>query len=120
MNNSLKGALLSGLAFPGVGQIFLKHYKRGIALIITTSVSLLVFVVKAMQHALTILENTIAQGGEINMRAISSAAAQASTTSESLLFKLLWLLMLFCWIIGVVDAYRIGKRKDIEERMTTG
>jgi hypothetical protein len=58
MNNSLKGALLSGLAFPGVGQIFLKRYKRGIALIITASVSLLVFVVKAMQHAHTILENT--------------------------------------------------------------
>lgn len=32
MNNSLKGALLSGVVFPGLGQIILKHYKRGIAL----------------------------------------------------------------------------------------
>lgn len=120
MNNALKGALLSGLAFPGVGQIFLRHYKRGIALIITASISLLVFVVKAMQLAYAILENTIAQGGEIDMQAISNAAAQASTASESLLFKLLLSLMIFCWIIGVVDAYRIGKRKDIEKRMTAG
>ena len=42
MNNSLKGALLSGLVFPGLGQIILKHHTRGIAFIIIVSVSLFV------------------------------------------------------------------------------
>ena len=31
MRKSLKGALLSGLVFPGYGQFVLKHYMRGIA-----------------------------------------------------------------------------------------
>ena len=39
MKNSLKGALLSGLVFPGLGQVVLKHYKRGFALMLTVSVS---------------------------------------------------------------------------------
>ena len=55
MNNALKGALLSGLVFPGLGQVNLKHYKRGIALMLIVSISLLVIVVKAVLQALTIL-----------------------------------------------------------------
>ena len=119
MNNSLKGALLSGLIFPGVGQIVLKHYKRGAVIMLTVLVSLSVVVVKAVQHALAILEKIESDGGAISMSTISNAATQASTTSGSLTFNLLLLLVILCWIIGVVDAYRIGKKKDIEEGSTS-
>lgn len=117
MNNSLRGALLSGLVFPGLGQVILKHYKRGIALMLIVLASLLVIIAQAVQQALTILEKTESEGGAIDMSTISKAATQASTTSESLIFKLLLLLIIFCWIIGVVDAYLSGRRKDIEGRL---
>ena len=119
MNNSLKGALLSGLLFPGLGQVFLKHYKRGIALMLTVLVSLLVIVVEAVQKAFTILEKIESEGGTIDMNSISNAATQASTTSGSLIFSFALLLIIFCWIIGVVDAYRIGKKKDMEQQSTS-
>ncbi len=119
MNNSLKGALLSGVVFPGLGQIILKHYKRGIALMLTVLVSLLVIVVKAVQQALTILEKINSEGGTINMSTISNIATQASTTLDSLIFNFVLLLMIFCWVIGVVDAYIIGKKKDLEEQSTS-
>ncbi len=119
MNNSLKGALLSGVVFPGLGQIILKHYKRGIALMLTVLASLLVIVVKAVQQALTILEKINSEGGTINMSTISNIATQASTTFDSLIFNFVLLLMIFCWVIGVVDAYRIGKKKDLEEQSTS-
>lgn len=118
MNNSLKGAFLSGVVFPGLGQIILKHYKRGIALMLTVLASLLVIVVKAVQQALTILEKINSEGGTINMSTISNIATQASTTFDSLIFNFVLLLMIFCWVIGVVDAYRIGKKKDLEEQST--
>lgn len=118
MNNSLKGAFLSGAVFPGLGQIILKHYKRGIALMLTVLASLLVIVVKAVQQALTILEKINSEGGTINMSTISNIATQASTTFDSLIFNFVLLLMIFCWVIGVVDAYRIGKKKDLEEQST--
>jgi len=119
MNNSLKGALLSGVVFPGLGQIILKHYKRGIALMLTVLASLLVIVVKAVQQALTILEKINSEGGTINMSTISNIATQASTTFDSLIFNFVLLLMIFCWVIGVVDAYIIGKKKDLEEQSTS-
>jgi hypothetical protein len=105
-----KGTLLSGLIFPGLGQIVLKHYKRGAVIMLTVLVSLSVVVVKAVQHALAILEKIESEGGAISMSTISNAATQASTTSVSLTFNLILLLIILCWIIGVVDAYRIGKK----------
>jgi len=116
MNNSLKGALLSGLVFPGLGQVMLKHYKRGAVLMLAITATLAVLI-KAVQQAFTILEKIESESGVIDMSTISSAATQASTTSDSLIFKLLLWLIIFCWVIGVVDAYRIGRKKDIEGRL---
>jgi ATP/ADP translocase len=79
-----------------------------------------VVIVIAVQNALAILEKIGSEGGAISMSTIWKAATQASTASESLIFKLLLLLIIFCWIIGAVDAYRIGKKKDIEEREGKG
>jgi hypothetical protein len=114
MNNSLKGALLSGLVFPGLGQVVLRHYRRGIAFIVTVSIILLVIVVKTVQHAFTILEKIQTEGGVLSMNAIMNAVTQASTLSESLTLNLLLFLLIFIWIIGVVDGYRVGKKKDKE------
>jgi hypothetical protein len=118
MNNSLKGALLSGLVFPGLGQIVLKHYKRGAIIMLTVLVSMSVIIIEAVQKAFTILEKIGSEGGTIDMNTISTAATQASTTSDNLLFSFALLLIIFCWIIGVVDAFRIGKKKDIEQQFT--
>ncbi|MEE9259604.1 MAG: hypothetical protein V3U40_00650 [Candidatus Scalindua sediminis] len=115
MKNSLKGAFLSGLIFPGLGQIVLKRYKRGAVIMLMVLVCMSVFVVKVVQHALGILEKIESQGGAISMSTISNAATQASTTSGNLTLNIVLLLVILCWIIGVVDAYRIGKIKDIEE-----
>ena len=48
MNNSLKGALLSGLVFPGLGQIMLKHYKRGFVLMLAITATLMAVLIKRM------------------------------------------------------------------------
>jgi len=119
MNNSLKGAFLSGLVFPGLGQVVLKHYKRGVVIMLTVLVSSSVIVIEAVQKAFTILEKIESEGGTIDMNTISNAATQASTTSDSLIFSFALLLILFCWIIGVVDAFRIGKKKDMEQQSTS-
>lgn len=81
--------------------------------------SLSVVIVKAVQHALAILEKIESKGGAISMNTILDATTQASSASGSPTFNLALLLVIVCWIIGVVDAYRIGKKKDIEEGSTS-
>ena len=119
MKHSLRGALLSGLVLPGLGQIALKRYKRGVVLLVVVSASLLLIVIKGVQQALAILEKIELQGGALDMGTISNAAIEASTTSESLVLKLLFLWVIVCWIIGIVDAFRIGRRKDMEDALTS-
>jgi len=119
MNHSVKAAFLSGAVFPGLGQVFLKHYVRGMALMLVVSVSMVVLVKKAVEQALAILEQVQWDGGSIDMITISNAATQASTSSDSPVFNFLLFLILTCWLIGIVDAYRMGKKKDLEEQSTT-
>ena len=116
MNNSLKGVLLSGLVFPGLGQIILKHYQRGIALMVAVLVSLLIIIVKVLQQAFIILEKIDLESGPVDINTISNAGNQASNTSDNFIFNFVTALITICWILGVVDAYRIGKKKDKEEQ----
>ena len=112
MSKSLKAALLSGLVFPGLGQIVLKHFTRGIVLMLTVLACLSVVAVKAVQQALTILEQIQSGDGTVSISTILTAVHQASTTSDDYIINLVLLFMVLCWGIGIVDAYRIGKKLD--------
>ena len=113
MNKSLKAALLSGLVFPGLGQIFLKHYKRAAVIIVAVVAGMAIIIMEAVQIGLAIMEKIAYEGGAIDMNTIWDATSQA--VNSLLTFNLGFFLIILGWIIGTVDAYRIGKKKDIEE-----
>jgi hypothetical protein len=104
--------MLSGLLFPGLGQIYLKHYRRGLAVAVTTMICIAVIVLRVVRVALVILNRIQAEGGEIDMGAVINAAHQASAASSSRLINPALLLLILCWIGSTVDAYRIGKLLD--------
>jgi hypothetical protein len=114
MKNSMKGALLSGLVFPGLGQIVLKRYARGFALLLAVTAGLYIMIATAVQQAYAILDSIEAEGGMPDSDTISQAAAQAAAASDSPMITAVSVLMLVCWIVGIIDAWRIGKQKDLE------
>ncbi len=116
MRKSLKGALLSGLVFPGYGQFALKHYMRGIALMLMCLTGLVLIGVKVRQQVVVVLEKIEYGDGAIDMSEILNAVSLVDTTSNNLIYRFASLLLLLCWIIGVIDAYRIGWKKDLEEQ----
>lgn len=110
MNQSIKGALLSGLVFPGMGHIFLKQYRRGTAIIIISLVCLVVMTVNMIQKTMVVLEKLQLEGGVIDIEKITQLVSQSSQHSDNFLFNLALILMSISWIFGIVDAYNIGKR----------
>jgi TM2 domain-containing membrane protein YozV len=114
MNNAFKGGLLSGLVFPGLGQLVLRQYRRGVLIMLVVLISLSVIVADIMQQALDILEQIELQGDAIDINAISNAAAQESARSGGVTINILMLVVVVCWVAGTVDAYRIGRKKDLE------
>ena len=115
MNNALKGALLSGLILPGLGQIALKCYIRGGVIILAVLGCIVTLVVKAAERALAILEKIELEGSIISIDTILDATKQASATSGNSTLNLLFLLIGVCWIAGTVDAYILGRKQDAEQ-----
>jgi len=65
VKNSLKGALLSGLLFPGAGQFWLGRRITGTALLLATVAALAAVVSKAAQQAYLILERAESEGAKV-------------------------------------------------------
>mgnify|MGYP000014479123 CR=1 FL=1 len=119
MKKASKGALFSGLVFPGLGQIVLKHYLRGAVIVVTVLASLTLFIMKAVENALTIVEQMELEGGSISMDDITEAANQASTASADLTLNLALLVILLCWVAGTIDAWWLGRKMDLRELQET-
>lgn len=119
MDNAAKGALLSGLVFPGLGQIILKHYGRGVILLIVTTLGLVAIMVEAIQLTYTLMEKIALAGGIVEIGDIWEMAVGVSSASAVIKIYILLVLLTGCWIISIIDAYLIGRKID-KAQMSSG
>ena len=116
MNSALKGTCLSGLVYPGLGQIVQKHYWRGIALIGIVTASLFTMSLTASRHVEEMLANIESSHGEYDVTAMLQGAAEFSVGPDNGVMKVSSVLIFCCWAIGIGDAYLSGKRIDSRNR----
>ena len=109
MSRSTNAVLLSALVLPGAGQLYLKHYPRGIALMVSSLACLGVLAGRAVQQASIVLDKLAAEGDAVDPGRLADLVAQASNSPGSLAVTVASLVLLGCWVIGIVDAYRLGK-----------
>jgi len=116
MKKSTKAALLSGLIFPGVGHMVLKQYLRGSILMLSALIALIVIVTKAVNQALTIVDKI--NSGEISLESvtITELASQSTGAAEGSISNIAVLVIIACWLIGIIDSYRLG---IIQEKQRT-
>lgn len=105
MSRTTTAVLLSALVLPGAGQLYMKHYGRGFALIGMSLACLWVLLDRAMQLAATVLGQMEADGGQI-----TALVTQASNAAGSPLVTVATMVLAGCWLVGIVDAYRLGRR----------
>ena len=115
MNNSLKGACLSGLIYPGLGQIIQKHYFRGILLIIIVTTCLFIVVLTASREIQIILTNLESSSGGYDIKAIFRETAKIPQGQDNVMVSISSVFIFCCWAIGIVDAYLVGKRMDLNK-----
>ena len=109
MKSPVKAALLSGLLFPGLGQIYLKRYLRGLTIIILVIMGLSLIIGMATADALQALKKIQTEGGIVDMDAILNLAATYSKP-HAVYSEIIFLFIICCWLFSMIDAYRIGKR----------
>jgi hypothetical protein len=87
MKKSIKASLISAFVFPGAGHIYLKKYFPGLLLVGVSSLGIYYLILNMVEKALQIVEK------------IQLGHVQADAT-------------VICWIIGILDSYRIGMGQD--------
>ena len=107
MKNKRKAILLSALVLPGLGQVILKRYKRGIAIIIVTGFSLYRLLDIVMQQANDAVNNLLAQGGRVDMQVIHQAASQSAGGSD---YSIYLNIIILCWFISLLDIWIVWKK----------
>ena len=112
MNKATKAALYNLLLFPGWGQIYLKKYKKGIAIIIAMIAGALSILWSIVQTTIAFLRISPFRKNAVNFDAIVKTAIYSiKHTNRSYLILMLSLVLLL-WISSIVDAYTIGKKQQ--------
>jgi hypothetical protein len=112
MTHAFKGLLLSGLVYPGLGQVILKRYMRGVAFILVATSGLVTVVAQAAHMALSILEKIDLNRAVVGPDQILQVTHQAMAEANTVLYKLAIALIICSWIYSTVDAFLIGRRMD--------
>ncbi len=109
MSKSLKAALLSALVFPGIGHFSLKKPVQGVLLSGVAIVCLYFLLTTAVEIAQQL--SVKIQSGEIPMdvEKISEMVSQQLVGSDDQRINMSSLLLVICWVVGVVDSFRIGR-----------
>ncbi len=106
MKSSTRGALWSALIFPGSGQIVLKHRKRGLIFASVSVAGVIVLIITVVRTTWNNLEHIALQGSEITLSTMASVAF----SSLEVVKKYILPMMLFWWLLGVIDAWLIGRK----------
>lgn len=112
MKRSTKAALFSGLVFPGLGHLILKQYLRGSILMLSALIPLSVIVAIAVNRALAVVERI--ENGEIALEtgAITELASSSVSGTDSTIANIAFAVLFACWLFGIFDSYRLGKKQD--------
>jgi hypothetical protein len=104
----MKAALLSGLVFPGLGHMILKYYLRGSVLVLGSVLALAVLVTVIVQRALGVLDQINAGTIAPDAESIAASVSASAAAGGSLIEQTALIVLGCCWLIGIVDAYRLG------------
>ncbi len=107
MDRSVKAAMLSGLVFPGVGQLFLKRRVRGLLFLLPALVATIYFTHAVLQPVLAIAQDIGA--GIVPLDPFAIQRRVEATRIDTTLMDVAVLVMVAAWIGSTLDAWLVGR-----------
>jgi len=120
MKVSYKAALLTTFVFPGVGHLYLKKYWRGLVIIFLSCTGLGYMIWSATVSAINRLDDVIVKmkGDATNLQELSDIVGSKRLTTDPYYDAVFYFIVCF-WIFAVIDAYRIGRQREIQVEETS-
>lgn len=110
MNQSTKAALLSGLVFPGVGQISIGHIKRGWFIIAAVCLYLYLIISEIIHEMYSAIAKMQESGSVMDAQAVSKMTSDVMSFSANTYLNIVLVLLIVTWVVSVIDAYLLGKK----------
>jgi hypothetical protein len=109
MHRSVTAALLSGLVFPGTGQIYLGRRRRGWLFALLALAAVLYLAGQLLGPALAMTDAVRSGALALDPDAIALWLAQHGHSANGL-HTLAVLVMLLSWIASTIDAWWLGRK----------
>ena len=115
MRQSLKAALFSAFVLPGSGHFLLKKHVQGALLSGVTFLCIWALLSTALEKAQGI--SLKIQSGEIplDISRIADEVTKQTTGGGTQLADIATYLLVICWIVGIVDSFRVGRLLDKDD-----
>ncbi len=86
----------------------LKQYLRGSVLMLSALVAFSVIVTSIFQRALTIVDRINSGDIPIETGVIAELVSNSTTGVDSFIENTAVIVLAACWLIGIIDSYRLG------------
>ena len=116
MRKSIKAALLSGLVFPGVGHFSLNRYQRGLVFFAPTFFALIMLIRYSLNKAYTIADQISVGAIPLDTAVITNLISSPPEAAEMLRLQMATWIIILCWVISIVDSFRLGRILDQENK----
>ena len=112
MKKSVKAALLSALVYPGVGQLIYQAYRRAAVFSLIFSLAVYFYIEEVIAKYQPLIDKV--KSGEVALsgQALAVEVAKNPIVLDPQLVTTLTYILLMSWLVGIVDAYRLGIKKD--------
>jgi len=121
MKVSYKAALLSLFVFPGVGQFYLKRYCRGLVIMFFPFTGLSYMIWFVTVSALNRIDDAMVmmKGDITNLQHLPDIVGSKMLNIGPYQDVVFYVIICF-WIFAVIDAYRIGRQKELQDKVGNG
>lgn len=117
MKASTRGMLLSGLVYPGLGQLLLGHKPSGIMFALGTSAGLIVLTYRLVLRAYRVMDQAISRlvDNALDMKALKELIEHSSAGGWGI-ETISLIVIVGCWLAAIVHAYFVGKKIEAQSR----
>lgn len=117
MKESTKGVLLSGLVYPGLGQLIIGHITSGVLFVLLTTAGFCVFIYRIIQRVVGAIDQILPLlvNNELDLNTLKEMLGRESSGGwEAETFSIIGIAV--CWLAAIVHAYFAGKKIDSQFR----
>jgi tellurite resistance protein TehA-like permease len=113
MKESTKGMLLSGLVYPGLGQLILGRVPSGIVFVILATAGFIVLIYRIIQRAFHMIDQVLPLLADNKLDVITLKEMLSRDSAGGWGLETISLIVIAgSWLVAIGHAYFVGKKID--------